>query len=327
MGPSQVARGLRTDAIAHEAIGGFHEIAEAARAAAGAEAPQTRALADLMVVSADLLAKVKPAAALRSLRIDTFEAIESKLTQDWLKTLPEGERPSREEALDQVQNAWPDSVRRAWSQMKESGDDAGRLMRTLVDAALSVPWSPPTASTGAASGSTPPRTVADTVKTAAPALQALQRDVHVNRFELCVSDTITLFNDLRGPADAAEVMKSLSQRISLGEKIKSSDARLARLELGKAVSVTTATPELVTPIAGIGLGHERSMDLNMVGAAMQMQIATADSKNANVGLSVGLRRELGTRTTSSTWAMTKRASRCASTCAWRPAARPRAPKA
>ncbi|GKS89377.1 hypothetical protein [Acidovorax sp. SUPP2539] len=293
VGPSQVARGLRTDAIAHEAIGGFHEIAEAARAAAGAEAPQTRALADLMVVSADLLAKVKPAAALRSLRIDTFEAIESKLTQDWLKTLPEGERPSREEALEQVQNAWPASVRSAWSQMKESGDDAGRLMRTLVDAALAVPWSPPAASTGAASSSTAPRTVADTVKTAAPALQALQRDVHVNRFELCVSDTITLFNDLRGPADAAEVMKSLSQRISLGEKIKSSDARLARLELGKAVSVTTATPELVTPIAGIGLGHERSMDLNMVGAAMQMQIATADSKNANVGLSVGLRRELG----------------------------------
>ncbi|WCM88611.1 hypothetical protein [Acidovorax sp. NCPPB 3576] len=293
VGPTQVARGLRTDDIAHEAIDGFKDIAAAAKAAAGAESPQTQALAHLMAASADLLAKVKPAAALRSLRIDTFEAIEHKVTHDWLQTLPEGERPPRNLAFETVQASWPESVQSAWKKMKQSGDDAGRLMRTLVDAARSVPWGPPQADPAAASSSGAHRTVADAVAQAAPALQALQRDVHVNRFELCVSDTVTLFNDLRGPPDAAEVMKSLAQRISLGEKFKSSDARLAKLELGKAVSVTTATPELVTPIAGIGLGHERSMDLNMVGAAMQMQIATADSKNANIGLSLGLRGELG----------------------------------
>ncbi|SDD09105.1 hypothetical protein SAMN05192589_104265 [Paracidovorax valerianellae] len=291
--PTQVARGLRTDAIAHEAIDGFKDIAEVAHAAAQAESEPTQALADLMQASATVLAKVNPPAALRSLRIETFEAIENQLASAWLTTLPEGERPPWHQAIETLQERWPASVQSAWKAMKASGNDAGRLMRTLVDAASAVPWSVPAADPAAASTSHAPRSVADAVAAAAPALQALQRDVHVNRFELCVADTVTLFNDLRGPADAAEVMKSLAQRISLGEKIKSSDARLARLELGKAVSVTTATPELVTPIAGVGLGHERSMDLNMVGAAMQIQIATADSRNASVGLNLGVRGALG----------------------------------
>ncbi|GKT22856.1 hypothetical protein [Acidovorax sp. SUPP3334] len=291
--PTQVARGLRTDAIAHQAIESFKDIAGVAQAAAPAESAQAQALADLMKASADVLAKVNPPAALRSLRVETFEAIENQLAAAWLATLPEGERPPWHEAVESLQARWPESVQNDWKTMKASGNDAGRLLRTLVDAASDVPWTAPSADPAAASTSHAPRPVADAVAKAAPALQALQRDVHVNRFELCVADTVTLFNDLRGPADAAEVMKSLAQRISLSEKIKSSDARLARLELGKAVSVTTATPELVMPIAGVGLGHERSMDLNMVGAAMQFQIATADSKNANVGLNLGVRGGLG----------------------------------
>ncbi|SFD90538.1 hypothetical protein [Paracidovorax konjaci] len=290
---SQVARGMRTDDIARQAIVAFTEVASAAGIAVHGESPQTRALSNLMQATASALAAVKPVAALRSLRIETFEAVENQLARDWVAILPEGERPSWNEALQQVQKAWPTRFRESWDAMKASGADASRLMRALVDAASAVPWSPPRMDPDSPSHSAAPRKVADAIAQAAPALQSLQRDVHVNRFELAISDTVTLFNDVRGPADAAEVMKSLAHRISLGEKIKSSDARQARLELGKAISVATATPELLTPIAGIGLGRERSMDLNMVGAAMQMQIGTTDSKNASLGLSVGLRGALG----------------------------------
>lgn len=291
---SQTARGLRTDAIAHAAIASFADIAASARSAAG-EGSKAEALSRLMQATASALAAVTPPAALRALRIETFEAVERQLTLDWLAILPEGKRPSWEEAREQVMDAWPDAVQGAWAAMKNSGGDAGRLMRALADAAVSAAWPLPRTEAGSGPGSAtaPARAVADAVTRAAPALQLLQDDVHVNRFEMAVSDMVTLFNDLRGPADAAEVMKSLAQRISLGEQIKSGDARTARLDLGKAVSLSTSTPELLGPMLGLGLGREHSMNLSMLGAAMQVQISTADSRSADIGLKVGLRGGLG----------------------------------
>ncbi|ADX48481.1 hypothetical protein Acav_4601 [Paracidovorax avenae ATCC 19860] len=290
---SQTARGLRTDAIAHAAIAAFAGIAASARAVAGEASTQADALSRLMQATASALAAVTPPAALRALRIETFEAVERQVTLDWLAALPEGKRPPWEEARERVMDAWPAAVQGAWSALKNLGADAGRLMRTLTDAAASAAWSLPGTEAGPGSGTAPARAVADAVARAAPALQSLQDDVHVNRFEMAVSDMVTLFNDLRGPADAAEVMKSLAQRISLGEQIKSGDARMARLDLGKAVSLSTSTPELLGPMLGLGLGREHSMNLNMLGAAMQVQISTADSRSADVGLKVGLRGGLG----------------------------------
>ncbi|MFD2300464.1 hypothetical protein QRO11_00790 [Paracidovorax citrulli] len=295
MASTQTARGLRTDTIAHAAIASFADIAASARSAAGEGSTEAEALSRLMQATASALAAVTPPAALRALRIETFEAVERQVTLDWLAVLPEGKRPSWEEAREQVMDAWPDAVQVAWAAMKNSGVDAGRLMRTLADAAVSAAWPLPRteAGPGPGSGTAPARAVADAVARAAPALQLLQDDVHVNRFEMAVSDMVTLFNDLRGPADAAEVMKSLAQRISLGEQIKSGDARTARLDLGKAVSLSTNAPELLAPMLGLGLGREHAMDLSMVGAAIQVQISTADSKSADIGLKVGLRGGLG----------------------------------
>lgn len=292
--PSQVARGERTDALAREAIDAFAGLAAAAAGASGSESPQTQALSRLMQATAEVLPAVKPPAALQALRIETFEAVETRLARDWRDTLPPGERPSFDDARRHVIASWPASVQAAWKTMKTSAPDAGRLMRALADSAGAVRWGPPRYDGAAPSSSSPPsHPVADALERAAPALQALQADVHVNRFEQAVSDTVTLFNDLRGPDDAAEVMKSFAHRVSLGEKIQGGDARQGRLELGKAISVTTATPELLAPIAGFGIGHERSMNLNMIGAAMQMQIGTADSQHARLGLRAGLRGALG----------------------------------
>ncbi|WCM93032.1 hypothetical protein M5C99_22340 [Acidovorax sp. NCPPB 2350] len=288
--PTQVARGQRGDALAHEAIDAFASVAQAVQATAAKEAPEEQALGDLLHATAAALAAVKPAAVLRSLRIETFEAIENQLTRTLLAGYPKSERPPWHLARQMVLESWPGAVQDAWHAMKAEGADAGRLLRALADAI------PDTVRDRALPDAQAPNgvpTVEGAIAHAALALQALQRDVHVSRFELAMADTVTLFNDLRGPRDAAAVVESLVHRISLGEKIKSSDARQARLEVGKAVSLTSTAQELIAPIAGIGLARERSLDLNMVGAAMQMQIGTIDSHNASIGLSAGLRGALG----------------------------------
>jgi hypothetical protein len=291
-GMSQAARGARSDAVAEAAIASFGIMATAAGAAAAQQPEQgaAAAMASLMNATARALAQVQPPAALGALRIETFEAIELSLAADLRRATPEGTTPpSWDEARQRVKDSWPESVRNAWNEKQDSGDDAGRLMRMLVDQTIALV---PDQLDGPASAEDGARTVRQVFEDSGP-LQALQRDVHASRFELAVADTVTLFNDLRSPRDAEAVMTSLSQRVSMSEKFKSADARQGNVDVGKAVTLALSFQEVISPLLGGGMGTERSMDLNMNGASMQLFVGKTSTKNFNMGVTAGLRGDLG----------------------------------
>jgi hypothetical protein len=309
---SQVARGARSDRLGHQAVAAFAELAPALRAVtetlrAVAEHPgeivpeeeapdelaSVESIAALVAATADALAAVKPPAALGALRTDTYEAIEISLARKVRDAAPADARPTWDEARELVKDSWPDAVKTAWNEMKHSGDDASRLMRMLIDETIPLmPTQPAGPATQEAAAAGVP-TMRDAIIRATAPLQALQSDVHANRFELAVADTVTLFNDLRSERDAKAVMTSLSQRVSLGEKFKSADSRQGNVDIGKAITLAMSFQEIVSPMLGGGIGDERSMDLNMNGAAMQLWIGKTSTTNVSIGLTAGLRGDLG----------------------------------
>ncbi|KQV99271.1 hypothetical protein ASC87_21015 [Rhizobacter sp. Root1221] len=291
-GMSQAARGARSDHVAQKAIASFGTMAAAAGAAAALqpEAGAAAAMASLMKATALVLRDVEPQAALGALRIETFEKIELSLAGDLRRATPEGSPvPSWDEARQRVKDSWPESVRNTWNEKQDSGDDAGRLMRMLVDQTVALIPDQLEAPASATPGAQSVREVFDQ----AGPLQELQRDMHASRFELAVADTVTLFNDLRSPRDAEAVMTSLSQRVSLGEKFKSADTRQGSVDVGKAVTLALSFQEVISPLLGGGMGTERSMDINMNGASMQLFVGKTATKNFSVGVNAGLRGDLG----------------------------------
>lgn len=295
IGPNLIERGQRNDRLRVEAVQAFAEIAKLAQNAAARipDRPQATALASLTQATAETLATVKPLAALVALRIDTFEAIENKLTKQWLAQRPKAERADWHEAKRQVIESWPAEVRQAWLKLKGAGPNAVRLMHTLADAVVHTIRDTP-APADQASTSQAPATLHAALKEAAVPLQALQRGIHAHRFERAVADTITLFNDVRTPRDAGAVMESLSQRVSLGERLKNTDARRGGIEIGRMISTLFSTPPVViSPLIGASVTHERSMDINMSGSTLQMWIGDTWAKGGAIGLNVGLRGDLG----------------------------------
>ncbi|HET9643729.1 MAG TPA: hypothetical protein VFP68_10335, partial [Burkholderiaceae bacterium] len=211
-------RGKRLDMHADRAIESFANLAHACVTATGGgdAAGQAAALAALACKTAAELKKVSPKAALGALRVDVFEKVENGLAQHQFHILPKEGRPSFQEVRRMVRDSWPPSVRADWDEMKASGVDVSRLLRHLTDALSRLLGDLPTGNTRPAkivgADGVPeslPERVTDCVEDAEGALKALQRDIHVNRFELALCDTITMFNDVRCPMDAAAVLRSL----------------------------------------------------------------------------------------------------------------------
>jgi hypothetical protein len=296
-GVGQAARGKHSDKVAREAVDAFAGLAQACRSAVAdseIEDLDQTALVSLMEATAKQLGKATGPAALQALRIETFEAIENQLARNVRDALPEDQRPSWQEAREQALQQLPEPLRAAWAEMKTAGTDAGRLMRKLTDEVnRTMADQPLPANAGADGNEGAPRTLRDVLEQAAGPMQAMQRDMHAERFEQAVNDAVTLYNDVRSPRDAAAVMDSMSQRVSLGEKLKNSDARFKGLDLGKMTTQAFALEELVTPILGGGRTNEQSMEINMNGAAMQMWLGGTTTTSAGIGIGHSVRGELG----------------------------------
>ena len=297
-GIGQAERGKQSDKIARAAVQSFVGVAQACRAAAPEDAEirdeGLEAFVSLVEATAKQLDKATGPAALQALRIETFEAIENQLARKLRDGLPEDQRPSWQDAREQAMQQLPEPLRAAWEEMKTAGTDAGRLMRKLTDEVhrtMSDQALPANEGQDGIEGA--PQTVGDVLQQAAGALQAMQRDMHAERFEQAVNDAVTLYNDVRSPRDAAAVMDSMTQRVSLGEKLKNSDARFKGLDLGKMTTQAFALEELVSPIIGGGRTNEQSMEINMNGAAMQMWLGETNTTSVAVGIGHSVRGELG----------------------------------
>jgi hypothetical protein len=296
-GIGQAERGKHSDQLARAAVQSFAGVAQACRAAAPEDAEirdeGQQAFVSLMEATAKQLDKATGPAALQALRIETFEAIENQLARKLRDSLPEDQRPTWQEAREQALQQLPEPLQAAWVEMKTAGTDAGRLMRRLTDEVQRTMANQPLPAGGAAAGEGAPRTVRDALKQAEGAMQAMQRDVHAERFEQAVNDAVTLYNDVRSPRDAAAVMDSMTQRVSLGEKLKNSDARFKGLDLGKMTTLAFSLQELVSPIVGGGRTNEQSMEINMNGAAMQMWLGETNTTSVALGIGHSVRGELG----------------------------------
>ncbi|HET9646122.1 MAG TPA: hypothetical protein VFP68_22835 [Burkholderiaceae bacterium] len=292
-------RGELWDKRADVAIEAFANLAQVCRSATGG--PDARgpaaALAALAEMTAVELKKVSPKAALGALRIDIFENVENALALHQFHTLPKENRSSFQEVRRIVRDSWPSSVRADWDEMKVSGVDVSRLLRNLTDAISRLLGDLPTRNTPSAAASAAegaaeakPERIMNCVEAAGVALNALHRDTQVNRFELALCDTITVFNDVRGPTDAAAVLRSLSHRVSLGEKLKATDQQQRGLDVGKIISLPIQFISGMPLTLGLGasIGVETSMDIAMNGAAVQMYLGKGTTRGFNVRAGLGI---------------------------------------
>ncbi len=268
-GASLIQIGARSDRLMLAAMEDFEGVAKRAQTVAKGE------MADLAVAVHEALVGIQSSAARLALRIDVLETVEFKLAREL------SQREGKTMSVDDVMATWPEELREKWVEIKSQSPDAGRLMRLVFDHIPGV---------ASSAGDTN-----DVVTKAAASLARLQDDVHINRYEVAVADAVTTFNDVRCGRDAMGLMRSLTHRFSLGEKVRAAHAREVGVNVGRGISFVTSHGPLgmFSPILGLAHSYDDFVEMSMNGATMQMFIGNTESTLFFGGFAAGFRGMLG----------------------------------